>query len=379
MSAEIDFIPAEAFPPGDFLREELNERGWTQIDFADILGRPLQLVNEVVLGKREITPATAQAFAAALGTSAQFWLNLETAYRLYLESRKQTADTTVSRRAKLYTKAPVKEMVRRGWIESSSDVEVLEKKICQFFEIKSIDDEPRFMPHAARKSSSYGSVNPTMRAWLFRARQLARVVAPTGRFKNDSVARVVEKLKLLLYAPLETRQVSRILSEHGIRLIVIETIGDAKVDGVTFWLDAKSPVIAISLRYDRIDSFWFTLIHELVHIHNGEGKAEPIIDDFDVKTADLPENERRANETTQAWLVPQDELTDFIARTQPLYSKLKIENFARRIKVHPGVIVGQLQHRREIGFSHHRKFLVKVRAAVIGSTLTDGWGTPLNL
>lgn len=75
-------VPAEVFPPGAFIREELEARGWTQRDLAEILGRPLSAINQIILAKRGITPKTAQELAAAFGTSAQFWLNLETAYRL---------------------------------------------------------------------------------------------------------------------------------------------------------------------------------------------------------------------------------------------------------------------------------------------------------
>jgi HTH-type transcriptional regulator/antitoxin HigA len=72
----------ETFPPGDFLREELEARGWTQLDFARILGRPLQTINEIVNGKKRITAETAKEIALALGTSPQVWLNLENAYQL---------------------------------------------------------------------------------------------------------------------------------------------------------------------------------------------------------------------------------------------------------------------------------------------------------
>ena len=70
------------FPPGDFIREEIEARGWTQADLAKILGRPLQTVNAIINGKKAVTPATAVEIAAALGTSPEFWLNLEATYAL---------------------------------------------------------------------------------------------------------------------------------------------------------------------------------------------------------------------------------------------------------------------------------------------------------
>jgi len=76
-------IPAEVFPPGEFLADELETRGWTQSEFAGIIRRPAKLVNEIIAGRKTITPETAREFAAALGTSPQFWLNLENAYQLW--------------------------------------------------------------------------------------------------------------------------------------------------------------------------------------------------------------------------------------------------------------------------------------------------------
>ena len=71
---------ARVFPPGDFIREELEARGWTQRDLAEILGRPIQAVNAIVNGKKGVTPETAVSLGAAFGTSPEFWLNLEAAY-----------------------------------------------------------------------------------------------------------------------------------------------------------------------------------------------------------------------------------------------------------------------------------------------------------
>jgi len=78
----IERTPAEVFPPGEFLRDELDARGWTQIEFAEIISRPPRLVNEIIAGERRITTETAREFSAAFGTSTQLWLDLETSYQL---------------------------------------------------------------------------------------------------------------------------------------------------------------------------------------------------------------------------------------------------------------------------------------------------------
>ena len=90
--------PARVVKPGEILREELDARGWTQKDFAEITGRPAQTISEIVHGKKLITPETAVVFSQALGTSADMWLNLESAYRLRL-AEEHPRDKGVAERA----------------------------------------------------------------------------------------------------------------------------------------------------------------------------------------------------------------------------------------------------------------------------------------
>ena len=118
----------------------------------------------------------------------------------------------------------------------------------------------------------------------------------------------------------------------------------------------------MSLRWDRIDAFWFTVMHEFKHIKNGDAYSVDInlVDDgehgLNVATAD-DEAERRANAEAAETLVPRAELDTFVATTSPRYSATGIIQFAHQIKMHPGVIVGQLQHMGELSYSAHRGFL----------------------
>ena len=370
-------VPAEAFAPGEFLREELEARGWTQADLAEILGVTPQHINEIIKGKASVTPEMAKALGAAFGVDAQYWMNLESSYQLW-RVRVTAAGDNIERRAKLFAKAPVREMVRRHWIEPSNSWDVLERRVLEFLGIKTLDDEPHVWS-TARKGTSYRSVTPAQTAWLFRARQLARAVQ-AGPFSNASFNGALLTLKTLLWNPEDVRHVPRVLAEAGIRFVVVEHLEQTRIDGACLWLDSKSPVVALSLRYDRIDVFWHNLGHELDHVRERHGlkKYAPLdvelLRDGVLVNGKKPKEEKDADGFAVELLVSQPALDDFIHRVRPLYSTRKIMSFAALQKVHPGIVVGQLQHRGEIGYTHHRRMLVRVRHIITQSALTDGWG-----
>src|SRR5258705_13922130 len=114
---------AKAFPPGEFIKEELEARGWSQQALAEIVGRQTSVVSAVVNGKRAISLDIATELSSAFGTSVDYWMNLEKSYQQFARSR---SDDSISRRAILFQLAPVKKMAKRNWIEASSDWSVIE-------------------------------------------------------------------------------------------------------------------------------------------------------------------------------------------------------------------------------------------------------------
>ncbi len=365
---------AETFPPGEILAEELDARGWSQADLAAIVGRDSGMVSALISGKRAITVETARDLSGAFGTSPQFWLNLQVAHQL---AQLDASGNEVARRARLYELAPVKEMLKRAWIEEVGSIDVLERRVTSFFGMRDLSEEPKFWPMAARKSRAFDEPETVLRAWLFRARQLAKSVHVGARYSERRLTSALEALRGCLENPSEVRRVPRILADSGIRLVVVEKLPKSHVDGVCFWLDHNSPVVALSLRFDRIDYFWHTLIHELDHVSHGDGKASgyaSVDSNWGAYSDERPEEEIRADAFASGFTVDQVRLESFISRVKPLFSTLRIEALAKRIQTHPGMIVGQLQYRKEISYRHSRRLLVKVRQQLIGSTLTDGFG-----
>ncbi|MGH7514151.1 MAG: HigA family addiction module antitoxin [Gemmatimonadales bacterium] len=366
-----DLTPAEVFHPGEFLRDELEARGWTQTEFAEIIGRSPRVVNEIIAGKRGISPGTAKTIAAAFGTSPQFWMNLDTAYQL---AHEEAVPERVAKEARLRERFPVRELLRRGWVESTETVEVLEARVCQFYNIRSPDEEPQ-LAHAAKRAKSSERLNPLQLAWLFRVKQIGTAMRGLPAYSAKALREVLPQLHALMGEPEEVRHVPKLLAAAGVRLVIVEPMPSSKIDGVCLWLDARSPTIGLSLRYDRIDNFWHVLRHEIEHILRGDGQ-DFVDSDIDPTGSALvveTEEERIATEAALEFAVPSAELEDFIIRVHPLYSEQRVAGFARRLHVHPGIAVGRLQ--RRLGrFDLLRSQLVKIRHLIAPVAMTDGYG-----
>jgi HTH-type transcriptional regulator / antitoxin HigA len=362
---------AEAFHPGEFLRDELDERGWTQAEFAEIINRPYQLVNEIIAGKRSITPETAKELGAALGTSAEFWMNLDSTYQLW---KSAPVSPRVAHQANMRSKYAVREMIRRAWIQPSEDPQVLESRLLRYFEVPSLDIQPK-LAFAAKRSGVAEELSPIECAWLYRVKHIAETL-PAPQYSKKSLTSALTQLADLREVPEEIGQVPPLLAKCGVRLVIVEPLPSSKIDGVCLWLDS-SPVIGLSLRFDRIDNFWFVLRHEIEHVLNEHGKDSPIVDsELDVVPME-PENEsaeeKVANLAAAEFCVPQQELYDFIARVGPLFSRKRVLAFARNLRLHPGLVVGQLQrqlHRYDL----FRPMLVPIRVIITPVAMTDGYG-----
>lgn len=374
---------AEVFPPGEFLRDELEARSWSQTEFAEIIGRPVRLINEIIAGKRAITPETATQFGASLGTSAELWMNLESQYQL---SKVSPPDNLIGRKAKLYEKFPVREMIRRGWVAGSDDVEILEQQFLQFYEISDVNERP-CLAHAAKRSSSYEEEPTDLQiAWLFRVRHVAKsFVLP--KFSVDGLKQQVSRIQALQIDPAEIRHVAKLLNEVGVRFVLVEALPGSKIDGACLWLSDTQPVIAMSARLDRIDNFWFVLRHEIEHVLLGHGKdGEPMLDEDIGELESELEEERLANAAASQFGVSDDELNGYMARVNPyFFARDRVVGFAARLKVHPGIVIGRLHKTLEKRkypepYKYLRDFLVRVRQFVTQSAPTDGWGSvfPVN-
>ncbi|HEX4694832.1 ImmA/IrrE family metallo-endopeptidase [Sphingomonas sp.] len=368
----------ECRTPGQLIEALLAERGWTKRTLAIVLAVDETTVAKWTSDRQPVNANIAVLLEEAFDVPAERFLELQRSYDLVKARHVARPDPGRKNRAHLFGGLPIAEMIKRCWIdaEDARDVSAVERSLAKFFGVPTVDEIP-ILPHAAKKRDVGPEVTPPQLAWLYRVSSIASgmLVAP---YSAQAVKAAVSKLALLRQSPEELRKVPRILAEAGIRFVIVQTLESAKIDGVCFWLDDRSPVIGMSLRYDRIDNFWFVLRHELQHVIERHGLTLAVIDaELEGAKAgtgaDIPEEERIANEAAAEFCVPDAQMNAFIVRKAPFYSERDLLGFARTIGVHPGLVAGQLQRRTE-RYDRFRNHLVKIRNFVSPGAMVDGWG-----
>ncbi len=346
-------VLAEAFPAGGYLADELEARGWTQAEFAEILGRPPQFVSEIVSGKKEITRESAAQIGAALGTSAEMWLKLQDSYYLWKQRQNRGVQRQleeVKLRARSNELAPVSILKKRGLI-TATDPHGEAEQLCALFGMTSIFDEPR-LPMAARRSNQDEDVTSIQMTWLACAYRKAEQKS-VGPFNESGLNELGSKLSQQVRQPEAFADLPQAFSSVGVRLVYVEAFPSSKIDGASFLLD-DMPVIALSGRGQRMDKVLFTLLHETAHVSLDHIRNGLVIDDAAEDAEAAVEEE--ANALAASWVQPHK-----MPKVPARVGQDWVNSVADANGVHPIVVIGQLQNAGKLNW---RSALVKAAPSV---------------
>lgn len=334
-----DPLPIDQTPVGELLDLELTARGWSQADFAEILGRPAQFVSEIVTGKKEITRESAAQIGAALSQSPEFWLNLQDQHLLAEQEKNATTQAKlddVRRRARLGRKGPIPLLQKRGLL-TSSNLDDLEAEVLDLFELKSLDDEPAF-DIAAKRANQGEDVTLLQRAWVFCVRREARTSPPVDQYSSARLAELAASLPRAVKEPGDFAKLPAMFADVGVRLVYIEALPSAKIDGCAMFV-GKHPVIGLSGRGKRMDKVLFALLHETAHILRGHVDADRVIvEDLEDKHEHESIQEEEANGFARDWIFP-----DGYPFVPPRISAPWVEGKAAELGIASIVLIGQLQ------------------------------------
>jgi HTH-type transcriptional regulator / antitoxin HigA len=239
---------------------------------------------------------------------------------------------------------PIKEMFRRNWFKESPGS--LEAAIANAGELvrdfvkDSIDSPVQALTRQRVRSG--GKVDwYALLAWQCRIIDLAKKKEVANKYKQKAITN--EWLNELVHISVKKdgpQKAIDYLQDSGIRLVIEQHLPQTHLDGAAILLPDGSPIIGLTLRFDRIDNYWFVLLHEIVHIikHLHKENIESIFDDLDVEAGDI---EKEADDLAGEILVPEKKWNTALARY--LRTEGSIEDFAQELNIHHAIVAGKIQ------------------------------------
>lgn len=350
----LDYTPRAVSPPGATLRDLMDERDWTQRELAHRLGRPIQAVNEILAGKKEITEDTALELERVLQVPAQFWLVRESHYREYL-ARQRSADAA-SVHVPWVEQFPLKALQSAGVLPpgrlTAGFKQQLVEPLLRFFGVAS---PAGWQAHYDKMQAQFRRARPARQtdvaaitAWL-RMGELQAGRLQLDAYSAARLANAVPAMRALSTAPADrlVPALVRLCADAGVALVLVPALPGTHVSGVVRWLGGR-PLVQLSMLGKMNDGFWFSFFHELGHVLKHRSRAIYLDDAADGDTVDSPE-EREANRYAADTLVPRAAQARLASLALDAAS---VTAFAAEIGVHPGIVVGQLQYRGRIGWAH---------------------------
>ncbi len=342
-----EYQPDYVSPPGDTLSEMLVSRGMKQSDLAKRTGRTPKHINEIIQAKACITPETALQLERVLSIPASFWSNRQRHYDEYLAHKKEIQQ--LNSRIEWVRNFPYNPMVKHGWVpECKNRMEQL-KNLLNFFSVASPNTWSRVWSNeqvSYRKSEMYEPNEYSLAAWL----RQGEIVAQTIDCKPYNEAKFLEVLSEIRALTLTSPEVFHprlieLCASCGVAVAFVKELPKT-ASGATRWLTSTKALIQLSLKYNTDDHLWFTFFHEAGHVLSSKKRAIFIETS---KRQEKSDEENRANKFATEFLIPLEEWDSFPGSR---ISKSKILSFSNRLGISPGIVVGQLQKRQLLPYSH---------------------------
>jgi HTH-type transcriptional regulator/antitoxin HigA len=333
LSTLIESYEAKSFPQElpsaiDAIKFKMEQDGLQQRDLEQYIGTKGR-VSEILSGKRSLSIEMIRALEVGLGIPAK---------------------VLVQKSAKLddeydnWDRAVVTQMKKRGYFEGlelsiSNAGELLER----FFGDTNTVSHPQML----LKQSSYRAVKANkqaLAAWTNFVVKSSHDIASFAEPVNVDLEfmRTIARLSSDPEGPLLAQAK---LAEAGILLVLEPALVGTRLDGATIFNRSKNPIIGLTLRYDRLDNFWFTLMHELAHIslHSDHDDIDLFFDDLFTKSGEpIDKFEKEADDLAGEALVSSAAWETSPARLVP--SPITAKLLAKQLGVHIAVVAGKIRH-----------------------------------
>lgn len=348
--------PAKKMGPGYFIREQMELRQWTQEDMAEISGFTVKHINKILTEKQALTLDTARILAEIFNTSAQYWINLDTSYRLWVNYKQKESEIEAELKTRIYERMPIRDMVKKGWLKPFGSAKELVQQVLKFWNISELDFknlDTQYLPYLTRKSEAYNQFNLYYALAWYRKAQIEAARFKPGTYKKRSLEKLYQGIAEYTRLKNGINLFIQDLSDCGVIFFVLPHLQKTYLDGAAFF-HKKNPVIVYTARYNRVDNFWFTIAHEIAHIlHHLNDTNQFILDNF--KEEHLSHLEKEANELAAEKLC-HTEIMNYLDPHLNYLSLSKVEECAETYGVHPSIVIGKLARENKISYGNQNLF-----------------------
>ncbi|HEY8033819.1 MAG TPA: hypothetical protein VIF02_15970 [Methylocella sp.] len=339
----IELYEARHVPMGyptalEALRFRMEQANLAPRDLIPFIGSRAK-VSEVLSGKRPLTMQMARALHSNLGIPADVLLQQPGGE---LPSALDGID---------WKRFPLAEMAKRGWIKKQPNLlaHAEEIMLALIERAGGKDAVPAALYRKNDHARSNAKTDPyALKAWCWEVLARANAARLPVAYRPGTVdlefIRKVAKLSWSAGGPKFARE---FLAKHGIHLVCLEHLPRTHLDGAALQLADGTPIIGLTLRYDRLDNFWFCLLHELAHIgrHMDGARDEAFVDDLSLRGVEgvkRDPKEDEADEWAENGLIPSDVWRISEARENP--SPLTVMELAQRLQIHPTIVAGRVRY-----------------------------------
>lgn len=347
-----DCIPYTAIHPGEIIKDELDAREMRQKELASLMGVPTSVLNDIIKGRRDVTPEVAVLLQEILDIEASYWLSLQNQYDI----DKANINTKIVERKKnieiwkvISQYCSIKCFEKLNLIGSNISENI--KTIYSIFGITSVEE--LITLYSQEKEVSYFKKSERLKSdpvnifsWKRYAFYESSKIQCDEDFDKGSLETLVNELKHLFVINRNTiDNTKKILLRYGIKFIIISKFDKTPVDGFSFW-QGKNPTIVLTLRLNKIDNYAFALLHEIYHVymHLYNNKELKYIA---IEGAEINNCEEEANEFAKCSLISKDLWNTFLKQhsmISPHAMQMKIKQFAHQHNINEAIVLGFYQH-----------------------------------
>lgn len=351
--SKLEYNELIAFHPGYYIKDIIEDMEITQEEFAKRLGVSGKTISKLLAGAIPLSNDIAIQLSRMLGTSVNVWLKLQSTYdekALEIEKRKKE-DSEIS----IVSLIDYTYFTKYKLVTAAKNKSEQVKNLCKYLCIADLNilSKKDFLLNYRVATTTLNEKNAiNSRIWIQVAINCGKL-NDTQPFNSKLLISYLPEIRSMTIQKPESflPRLKQIFDECGVSFVLLPHLKNSGINGAVKWINSDKVILALNDRRNYADTFWFSLFHEIKHVLQQKIKLLIVSTNKKEEITEIDnELEQDADKFAQDYLIPKQDYIEFIGYNN--FSRANVINFANKINIHPGIVVGRLQIDGFINFSN---------------------------